>query len=879
VGSEDDVGTRRDSGAPAVTAPMTGAPGTPDPDPALLDQDVMVGTVLGGRYEVGERLGAGGMGVVYAARDRLLEMPVALKFVRGALARDAGERSRLWKEVRLAQTITHPNVVRTFTLERQDGHLFIVMELLDGCALADRLRQGPLPVAEVVRIATSILTGLAAAHDRNIIHRDIKPENTRLCGDGRVVLMDFGIAHAQLDAAPVGAQAQPGSGRQTVLAGTPGYMAPEVVAGARATAVSDLYSVGVVLRDMLTGRDVTGPAAIPDGLAAVLARLLEPEPARRYRSAQEALDGLAASAPGGIAGPSRRRRWPVLGALGALGAAGLAAATWTPDRAAAPLAAAPSLSSMIDAARRRWSGGAISVCWASEVAAEERSWVEDVLRGPASWTARADVELVGWRTCDQAPGAIRIVAGQTMAAPDGAGDGVARVELDLGAAPERTWARCVAGGLDRKACIQAEALHLVGLVLGFRGAPDRPQLSCRASEAAGAGDTRSIVSRCGAARWLRPLDLAAAQAVHGIKDEVGRGNLAVVRDDGGRPELLAFLVDAAGHLRIASPVRGSSRWQWTDAGGPAGWAGRFTTVTPAGDGMRRGVRAFGISARGRLHEYDATGPVAVWHDRGGPGDLVGSPTAVTYRGDDGLARVHVFATSASRRLHEYTDGEHGGTWRDHGRDGVAGGPTAVTYLDRDAVRHVSVFVRDDRGALLERAWDTRAWTWIDRAGPVKFVGTPAVTTAVRPHGARYFHVAIIGADGHLYSLWTSWSPRYPAWYWDQQAGSGTLVGSPTIVAGTDDQGGVRYNVFAINADGRLQDFFWSAIRWAWVDDGSPRNLVAGPAALVHVDADERDRTDVLVVDRDGRLNHMAWSPSVVEKWTVVDGPRLAPIVW
>src|SRR6266508_4090022 len=125
---------------------------------------IMPGTVLGNRYVIDHHLGAGGMGTVYAARDRLLGMPVALKFVRPELARNPREQDRLRREVQLAHTISHPSVVRTFTLDQQAGHVFIVMELLDGCSLADRLQQGPLPPSEALRITRSVLGGLAAAH-------------------------------------------------------------------------------------------------------------------------------------------------------------------------------------------------------------------------------------------------------------------------------------------------------------------------------------------------------------------------------------------------------------------------------------------------------------------------------------------------------------------------------------------------------------------------------------------------------------------------------------------------------------------------------------------------------------------------------------------
>src|SRR5262245_53061072 len=185
-----------------------------------LHVELAYGTRIGDRYEIRDHLGTGGMGTVYAARDRLLDMPVALKFVRPELARDEHQQQRLWREIRLAQTITHVHVVRTFTLEQAAGHLFIVMEMLDGRTVADRLRDGALPVPEALAITHSVLSGLAAVHAKNIVHRDVKPANTRVCGDGRVVLMDFGIARAlrpDTESPTSGGEARP-QGARTLLA-------------------------------------------------------------------------------------------------------------------------------------------------------------------------------------------------------------------------------------------------------------------------------------------------------------------------------------------------------------------------------------------------------------------------------------------------------------------------------------------------------------------------------------------------------------------------------------------------------------------------------------------------------------------------------------
>jgi len=327
------------------------------------DRAIRIGSLLADRYEVVRHVGSGGMGTVYEARDRLLGMPVALKFVRAALAQHPGSQGRLWQEVRLAQTITHVNVVRTFTLERHDCHVFIVMEMLDGQSLAEVLRGGPLPIAEAVRVTRGVLAGLAAAHAKQIIHRDIKPENTRICADGRVVVMDFGIARVhQGHDAPRPAGGAPPALPHTTIAGTPGYMAPEVLAGGRATAMSDLYSVGLVLYQMLSGhrlprRPTTSPprsteaapapamAGCPPALTAVLHRLLARDPAARFQCVDDALGALAAAvgdAPAlgrALLVSAARRRWwrrpaRTLAAIGVAAACFVALETHGADRAA-----------------------------------------------------------------------------------------------------------------------------------------------------------------------------------------------------------------------------------------------------------------------------------------------------------------------------------------------------------------------------------------------------------------------------------------------------------------------------------------------------------------------------------------------------------------
>jgi len=271
---------------------------------------VSVGAILGGRYEIVRHLGAGGMGTVYAARDRLMDLPVALKFVRGELARDSKEQARLREEIRLVQTITHPNVIRTFTLEQQDDRMFIVMDLLRGRTLQERLREGRPPVSEALAIARGVLAGLAAAHTRNIVHRDIKPQNIELCDDGRVVVMDFGIARARPLAPPapadVASAAPVAPAIDTIAAGTPGYMAPEVLAGGRASVASDLFSLGVILDQMLPRYRDTGTPGRSAGFEAIVPDLrAQPSARSEWRWSSHGVPAEACRRGGPLDGPPR----------------------------------------------------------------------------------------------------------------------------------------------------------------------------------------------------------------------------------------------------------------------------------------------------------------------------------------------------------------------------------------------------------------------------------------------------------------------------------------------------------------------------------------------------------------------------------------------
>ena len=280
---------------------------------------LLVGERVAGRFRLLGFLGRGGMAEVYEAHDDMLEARVALKLLDPGLAEQPGFLDRFKREIRLARQVSHPNVARVHDLvEAQDhpqGHLyFYVMELIAGETLGARLkREGPLAVAEALVVARQLAAGLNAAHMAGVIHRDFKPGNI-LLADGRAVITDFGLA-APIPSGVAEVQLKTTS----LLLGTPGYVAPEQWAGQAASAATDIYSFGIVLHEMVTGRHPNskagGPAPNPEW-AAVIAKCLALDPKARWRTSVEAVDALE---PGWI---TRRN---LLLAVGLAGTASLAA--------------------------------------------------------------------------------------------------------------------------------------------------------------------------------------------------------------------------------------------------------------------------------------------------------------------------------------------------------------------------------------------------------------------------------------------------------------------------------------------------------------------------------------------------------------------------
>ncbi len=218
------------------------------------------GTKLG-PYEIGAPLGAGGMGEVYRARDTRLDRSVAIKILPAHLADKADASERFEREARTISSLNHPNICQLHDVGKQDGVRYLVMELLEGETLAERLRRGPLPMEQVLRYGAEIATGLQAAHRCGVVHRDLKPGNIMLTKSG-AKLMDFGLAKGMTPPKPLSAEltatltsSHPTPlTQQGTIVGTFQYMAPEQVEGKEADARSDIFSLGAVLYEMVCGK-------------------------------------------------------------------------------------------------------------------------------------------------------------------------------------------------------------------------------------------------------------------------------------------------------------------------------------------------------------------------------------------------------------------------------------------------------------------------------------------------------------------------------------------------------------------------------------------------------------------------------------------------
>jgi serine/threonine-protein kinase len=277
-----------------------------------MSEGIVSSTVFANRYHIISKLGAGGMGVVYHAHDLKLEYEVALKMIRHEHLADAQIRKWLYQEVKLARAISHHNVAHIYDLGEWEDHEFFSMEYIDGQTLQQRLQnQGPMPWPEGKQVLRQICQGLLAAHQVGVIHRDLKPSNIMLAPQGRVVLVDFGIAQ----------QSTTGTDAPLLkMAGTPKYVAPEVLSNGPIDHRADIYSLGIVAIEIFCGllprasRDLkqmanisnalqplgpeTNLSPLPPQLATLIMQCLEVHPDNRLSSVQSMLSLL----PEGISG-------------------------------------------------------------------------------------------------------------------------------------------------------------------------------------------------------------------------------------------------------------------------------------------------------------------------------------------------------------------------------------------------------------------------------------------------------------------------------------------------------------------------------------------------------------------------------------------------
>ena len=284
---------------------------TPSPSAPYAQGEELVGSLLAERYEILQLLGQGGMGAVYKARDTELERFVALKLIRADLASNPEILRRFKQELILAREVTHRNVIRIFDLGQAKGFKFITMEFVEGRDLRVVIREkGKLPPEETVRIISQVCRALESAHAAGVVHRDLKPQNIMLDAKDRVYVMDFGIAHSL---------ETPGMTQTGALMGTPEYMSPEQAKGLKVDPRSDLFALGIIFYEMLTGispfkaetalatllkRTQERPQppaevdpAIPKAISDVVMKSLEIDRDHRYSTAREILEDLGQEMP------------------------------------------------------------------------------------------------------------------------------------------------------------------------------------------------------------------------------------------------------------------------------------------------------------------------------------------------------------------------------------------------------------------------------------------------------------------------------------------------------------------------------------------------------------------------------------------------------
>ena len=622
-----------------------------------------------GPYLVLSPLGVGGMGEVYRARDTALDREVALKVVRDTLTDDSDRRHRFGREARLLAQLSHPNVAQVYGVEESSAGQALVMELVEGLTLADRIAAGPLPFDEALPIAAQIAAALEAAHEQGIIHRDLKPANVKVRPDGLVKVLDFGLAKAldrdsglgPDDLAALATAARPTTTMHGVVLGTPAYMSPEQARGRLVDRRADLWAFGCVVFEMLAGRRPFGgettsdmlakileaqpewnalPTGTPPSLRRMLRRCLEKNPKARLDSAagarlevEEAIRAVSGTSSDDTPRiePVRATRRRLLPAVGAVAAALIGAgAMWIGIGPEPQPAAAPT----------RF-GIALAPAHALALSLNDRDLAVSADGQRLVYTAGADAQIVVREFGELAARPLSGIsdARAPFLSPDGRWVGFfSRLEegLDTGPVlPGRLRKASLTGGPPVVIC------QLTGSSRGASWAPDDTILFATNDPATG-------LLRVAAAGG-EPTVLTTPDAAKGERDHYfpvvlpgGRDALFTLVRSSGTREIAVFDLTTGGYRTV---IREGTQAEYADTGhlvyvaGDALWALRFDleTLTAHGDAApvierlrTSGAANFGLSRRGTLvyapRRVSATGELSLnWVDRSGRHQPIAAP--------------------------------------------------------------------------------------------------------------------------------------------------------------------------------------------------------------------------------------------------------------
>jgi Tol biopolymer transport system component len=650
----------------------------------------MIGRRLGG-YEITGPLGEGGMGVVYRATDSKLKREVAIKVLPEAFAADAERLARFEREAQLLAQLQHPNVASIYGLEEADGVRALVMELVEGEDLAERLKRGALPLDEALTVARQIAEALEAAHEKGIVHRDLKPANVKLTPGGTVKVLDFGLAKA-MD--PPGAASAADLARSPtlmnsptmtaahgtqlgVILGTAAYMSPEQARGGTVDKRADIWAFGVVLHEMLSGRSLFAadtvsdtlagvlkneidlallPASTPPALRGLLRRCLERNPKNRLHDIADArivLDDVLAGRtepggdPGGGAGASapRGRIWParlaLLGAgllLGALGTALLLRTVLAP----APVEP-PTL---------------ISLTYSGKDAGPSASPDGKTIAFTSARDGRSRIWLKQLATGEE----VALTAGPSDSTPRFSPDGSTLLFLRGAAAPY---------GLFRVPTVGGEPRRIAdGLASEPSWAPDGQRIALtRASIPSGVPDTLLTLSADGDdERRVALVTDAALLDVRWSPDGLSIGALTNLRTNFAAQQSIVAFDAASGKRRLLyQPAAGTlfGGWAWTGSGGlvvseattQSGRGGSRLRLVPRGGGppetllfLQKPPGRLDVAGPGRVvvEQRSPTQNLAEWPlDLKGPSGANGTPSRWLTRGAS-VDRQPVFSPDGTR---------------------------------------------------------------------------------------------------------------------------------------------------------------------------------------------------------------------------------------